>query len=303
MKRFLETLYDGYGQEFRVDELLYEDKTEHQHLVIFRNAHFGRVMVLDGVVQTTERDEFIYHEMLAHVPILAHGSVSRVLIVGGGDGGMLREVLKHRDIQSVVQVDIDRKVVDLCREHLPGHSQGAFDDPRLRLAIDDGLNFVKTTTEEFDVIISDSTDPVGPGQALFSEGFYRACKRCLAPGGILVTQNGVVFMQPDEVRSTAKHLRGLFEDWHFFTAAVPTYVGGCMTFGWASSDPALRHVRLEDLRSRYQAGNLSTRYYNPEIHLTSFALPQYVLEAVGKVDNGYTCVRQGAKQRFSQKFD
>ena len=215
MKRFLETLYNGYGQEFRIDDLLYEEKTGHQHLLIFRNAHFGRVMVLDGVVQTTEKDEFIYHEMLAHVPILAHGRVSRVLIVGGGDGGMLREVIKHRGIQTVVQVELDRKVVDLCREHLPGHSQGAFEDSRLQLVFGNGLHYVQTTAEQFDVIIVDSTDPIGPGEVLFSRDFYSACKRCLLPGGILVTQNGVAFMQRDEVLTTAGHLRGLFEDWHF----------------------------------------------------------------------------------------
>ena len=286
MKRFVETLYGDWGQAFSIEELLYEDKTEHQHLIVFRNSHFGRVMVLDGIVQTTERDEFIYHEMLAHVPILAHGCVSRVLIVGGGDGGMLREVCKHREIQSVVQVELDRQVVDLCREYFPGHSQGAFDDPRLRLEFGDGLNFVQTTTETFDVIISDSTDPIGPGKALFSREFYTACKRCLRPGGVLVTQNGVVFMQLDEVKTTARHLNHLFTDWHFFTAAVPTYVGGDMTFGWATDNPALRHTPVAELRLRYQAGNLSTRYYNPEIHLAAFALPQYAREAVGKLDNG-----------------
>ncbi len=280
MKRFVETLYDGWGQEFRVDELLYEEKTEHQHLIIFRNAHFGRVMVLDGIVQTTEKDEFIYHEMLAHVPILAHGSVSRVLIVGGGDGGILREVFKHSDIQTVIQVELDRTVVDLCRKHLPGHSQGAFDDPRLRLVIGDGLNYVRSTAEQFDVIIVDSTDPVGPGKVLFSRDFYSACKRCLLPGGILVTQNGVVFMQREEVLKTAGHLQGLFEDSHFFTAAIPTYVGGCMTFGWATDDPALRHPPIAGLWSRYRAGNFFTRYYTPEIHLAAFALPQYVREAI-----------------------
>ncbi len=287
MKRFLETLYNGYGQEFRVEELLYEEKTAHQHLAIFHNALFGRVMVLDGIVQTTEKDEFIYHEMLAHVPILAHGRVSRVLIVGGGDGGMLREICKHRGIQTVIQVELDRKVVDLCRKHLPGHSQGAFDDPRLQLVFDEGLNFVKTTAEKFDVIIVDSTDPIGPGEALFSRDFYSACKRCLLPGGILVTQNGVVFMQRDEVRTTATHLRNLFEDWHFFTAAVPTYIGGCMTFGWASDDPALRQTPVADLRARFQVGKLATRYYNPEIHRAAFALPQYVREAIGKEDSGH----------------
>ena len=283
MTRFIETLYHGYGQAFEVEEVLYEEKTDHQHLLIFRNALFGRVMVLDGVVQTTEKDEFVYHEMLAHVPILAHGRVSRILIVGGGDGGMLREVCKHRGIQTVVQVELDMVVVALSRQYLPAHSQGAFDDPRLQLVFDEGLNFVKTTAEKFDVIIVDSTDPIGPGEALFSRDFYRACKRCLLPGGILVTQNGVVFMQPDEVRTTAAHLRHLFKDWHFFTTAVPTYIGGCMTFGWGSDDPALRQTTAADLRTRFQVGKLATRYYNPEIHLAAFALPQYVLEAIGKV--------------------
>lgn len=283
MNRFIETLYHGYGQAFEVEEVLYEEKTDHQHLLIFRNALFGRVMVLDGVVQTTEKDEFVYHEMLAHVPILAHGRVSRILIVGGGDGGMLREVCKHSGIQTVVQVELDMAVVALSRQYLPAHSKGAFDDPRLQLVFDEGLNFVKTTAEKFDVIIVDSTDPIGPGEALFSRDFYRGCKHCLLPGGILVTQNGVVFMQPDEVRTTAAHLRDLFKDWHLFMTAVPTYVGGCMTFGWGSDDPALRTTPAADLRTRFQVGKLATRYYNPEIHLAAFALPQYVLEAIGKV--------------------
>jgi len=286
MNRFRETLYDAYGQAFTVDEILFEEKTDHQHLLIFRNARFGRVMVLDGVIQTTEKDEFIYHEMLAHVPILAHGQVSRVLIVGGGDGGMLREVLKHRGVQSVIQVELDSKVVALCRQHLPNHSQGAFDDSRIELVYADGLHFVSSTDRQFDVIISDSTDPIGPGEALFSENFYRACKRCLTRGGILVTQNGVVFMQPEEVQATANHLRGLFRDWHFFTAAIPTYVGGSMTFGWATDDPALRRIPIDTLSERFQEAGIAPRYYNPEIHHGAFALPQYVLAAVGKAVGG-----------------
>jgi spermidine synthase len=198
---------------------------------------------------------------------------------------MLREVTKHRGLQSVVQVELDRRVVDLCRQYLPGHSQGAFDDPRLQLVFDDGLHYVETTAKRFDVIISDSTDPIGPGEALFSGAFYQACKRCLAPGGILVTQNGVAFMQADEVRATAGHLRGLFADWHFFTAAVPTYIGGCMVFGWATDDLALRRVSVDELRTRCQAGNLATRYYTPEIHCAAFALPQYVRETIGMLDS------------------
>jgi spermidine synthase len=282
MPKFAETLYDAYGQEFRIDEMLYEVKTDHQHLIIFHNAVFGRVMVLDGVVQTTEKDEFIYHEMLSHVPILAHGRARRVLIIGGGDGGMLREVLRHRQIAHVTQVEIDRQVIDLCCTYLPNHSQGAFDDPRVTIVIDDGLNFVRSTRDKYDVIISDSTDPIGPGEALFKEDFYTQCRNCLTPGGILVTQNGVAFMQLEEVKTTALRLSRVFDDWHFYVAAVPTYIGGVMTFAWATDNLSLRHVDINALKERYLASGISTRYYTPEIHLAAFALPHYVLTAIGK---------------------
>ncbi len=226
MSDYQETLYEGYGQRFAVDRMLYEGRTEHQHLAIFENARMGRVMALDGVVQTAEADEFIYHEMLAHVPILAHGLARRVLIIGGGDGGMLREVAKHRDVESITMAGIDGRLVEMCREFLPEHSRGAFEDARLNLLIDDGLRFVLSVEEKFDVIIVDSTDPVGPGAALFSEEFYQACRRCLNDGGILVAQNGTPFLQLNEVQATSKRMNGLFPDWHFYQAAVPTYIAG-----------------------------------------------------------------------------
>ena len=282
MKTFIETLYDGYWQGMTVDKVYFEQQTEHQHLMIFHNAVLGRVMALDGVVQTTERDEFIYHEMLAHTPILAHGRARKVLIVGGGDGGMLREVVKHPDVESITQVEIDQSVIDMSISHLPRHSDGAFDDPRVSIVIDDSLHFVRETSEMFDVIISDSTDPIGPGEVLFSQDFYAACRAKLGPNGVLVTQNGVVFLQPDEVRDSAKRLSGVFADWHFFGAAVPTYVGGLMTFAWGSDDPGLRQIQADELSQRYRASGIATKYYNPELHAASFALPQYVLQLIGK---------------------
>ncbi|MFV3414669.1 polyamine aminopropyltransferase [Pseudomonas nitroreducens] len=285
MHDYQETLYDGYGQRFSVDRMLHEVRTEHQHLVIFENARMGRVMALDGVIQTTEADEFIYHEMLTHVPILAHGAAKRVLIIGGGDGGMLREVSKHASVEHITMVEIDGTVVDMCKEFLPNHSRGAFDDARLNLVIDDGMRFVATTTEKFDVIISDSTDPIGPGEVLFSENFYQACHRCLNEGGVLVTQNGTPFMQLDTVRNTAGRMNGLFADWHFYQAAVPTYIGGSMTFAWGSTNPALRKVDAATLAQRFAASGIQTRYYNPAIHQGAFALPQYVLQAIGKPAN------------------
>lgn len=285
MSDYQETLYEGYGQRFRMDKLLHEVHTEHQHLVIFENPRMGRVMALDGVIQTTEADEFIYHEMLTHVPILAHGAARKVLIIGGGDGGMLREVSKHRSVEQITMVEIDGTVVDMCKQFLPEHSKGAYDDPRLNLVIDDGMRFVATTEEKFDVIISDSTDPIGPGEVLFSENFYQACRRCLNDGGVLVTQNGTPFMQLDGVQNTAGRMNGLFADWHFYMAAVPTYIGGAMTFAWGATNAALRNVPLDTLRQRFAGSGIVTRYYNPEVHLGAFALPQYVLQAINKASN------------------
>ncbi|CAM3110810.1 spermidine synthase [Pseudomonas floridensis] len=285
MSDYQETLYEGYGQRFRMEKMLHEVRTEHQHLVIFQNPRMGRVMALDGVIQTTEADEFIYHEMLTHVPILAHGAARRVLIIGGGDGGMLREVAKHSTVEHITMVEIDATVVEMCKEFLPTHSNGAFEDSRLNLVIDDGMRFVATTEEKFDVIISDSTDPIGPGEVLFSENFYQACHRCLNKGGILVTQNGTPFMQLSGVQTTAGRMNGLFADWHFYQAAVPTYIGGAMTFAWGATDKAYRKLPLETLRQRFAGSGIVTRYYNPDVHIGAFALPQYVLGAISKPSN------------------
>ena len=279
---YRETVDDGWDQCFAVDEPLYEVRTDHQHLAIFRNRSLGRVLALDGVIQTSEKDAFIYHEMMAHMPILAHGRVRRVLIIGGGDGGLLREVLCHRDIEEVVLVEIDPSVITLCRRYLPGHAQGAFDDPRTRVVIDDGMHFLAHTDARFDVILTDSTDPDGPAEVLFSRAYYAACKRCLSRGGVLVTQNGVAFLQLDEVAASAGHFDALFRDWHFFAAAVPVYTGGIMTFGWACDDPALRRLTPDAIQPRFQRAGITTRYYTPALHCAAFALPRYILDAIGK---------------------
>ena len=275
-----ETLHAGFGQYFTVDKVLYREKTEHQDLIIFENAAFGRVMALDGVVQTTERDEFIYHEMLTHVPLLAHGNAKKVLIIGGGDGGMLREVSRHAGLEQITMVEIDAGVVEFCRQYLPNHSADAWDDPRFRLVIDDGVNFVTQTSEKFDVIISDCTDPVGPGESLFTSEFYAGCKRCLNENGIFVAQNGVCFLQQDEAVTSHRKLGHYFSDVSFYQAAIPTYYGGIMTFAWASDNPALRQLDVATLQARFASAGLNCRYYNPTIHTGSFALPQYLMNAL-----------------------
>ncbi|KGT88319.1 spermidine synthase [Erwinia typographi] len=277
-----ETLHAGFGQYFSVDKILYREQTDHQDLIIFENAALGRVMALDGVVQTTERDEFIYHEMLTHVPLLAHGAAKRVLIIGGGDGAMLREVSRHKDIEQITMVEIDAGVVTFCKQYLPNHSAGAYDDPRFNLVIDDGVNFVGQCSEKFDVIISDCTDPIGPGESLFTSEFYQGCRRCLNENGIFVAQNGVCFLQQDEAIDSHRKLSHYFGDVSFYQAAIPTYYGGIMTFAWASDNPALRQLDTATLQARFDAANLSCRYYNPAIHTGSFALPQYLLNALAR---------------------
>ncbi len=280
---FIESLYSTYGQYFKVDKVLFEHKTEHQHLVIFNNKQFGNVMALDGVIQTTEKDEFIYHEMLTHVALFAHPEPKRVLIIGGGDGGILRETLKHQNIERVVQVEIDGSVIDMCKKYFPKHSNGAFENERAEIVIADGMEYVKTATETFDVIISDSTDPMGPGEVLFSNDFYRLAKERLNPNGIMVTQNGVCFMQIDEVINTRKRMGPLYKDQTFYASPVPTYVGGIMTLAWATDDASLKSQSVEVITKRFEQSKIKTRYYNPSIHVGAFALPQYVLDALESI--------------------
>ncbi|MEM7684884.1 MAG: polyamine aminopropyltransferase, partial [Pseudomonadota bacterium] len=252
-----EVLHSSYRQALSVDKMLYDSETEHQRIKVFENAHWGRVMTLDGVVQTTEGDNFIYHEMLTHVPILAHGSVKRVLIIGGGDGGMAREVLRHKTVEHVTMVEIDAGVVAFCKEYMPTLSQGAFNDRRLNLVIADGADFMRDCAETFDVIIIDSTDPIGPGEVLFTDTFYGHAARCLTEHGILVTQNGVPFMQGEELTNSMSAFKALFRDWGCYLATVPTYAGGPMAFGWGTNGPG-RHVSASELADRFAVAAITT---------------------------------------------
>ena len=278
-----ETLFvdQGLRTSFAADRVLYELQTEHQHLVLFENRLFGKMLMLDGATQVTTRDEFIYHEMMTHVPILAHGEAREVLIVGGGDCGIAEEVLKHRRVERLTQVEIDASVVEFSREHFPEFAGPVLSDPRFDLIIDDGMNFVSRTARRFDVIIVDSTDAQGPGAVLFTAAFYAACKRCMASRAIMVTQNGVPFLQPGELKESVGYLQKLFADACCYVAAIPTYVGGHMAMGWAATDPALRLVAVEDLRRRYAAaGRFLTKYWTPEVQCAAFALPRFIAEIV-----------------------
>lgn len=271
-----ETLHPHFRCALQADKVLYENKTEHQHLIIFENATFGRVMMLDGVVQLTTRDEFIYHEMMAHAPILAHGDARRILIIGGGDGGVLREALRHKSVERAVLCEIDRTVVELSREHLAEISQGAFDDPRAELVIADGVKYVAETDKRFDCIIVDSTEPVGPAAVLFTRAFFEGCRRCLAEPGVLITQNGLPFLHSSHLQGTMRLFGKLFEDSATFLVNQPTYFGGPFALAWASNDKSLRKAKLKKLKERFDASGVDTRYYSPRVHKASFVLPVYI---------------------------
>jgi len=285
-KRWIpETLFDelGFRMTYEVERVLYEMRTEHQHLVLFQHKYFGKMLMLDGATQVTSRDEFIYHEMMTHVPIFAHGRVKEVLIIGGGDCGIAEEVLKHKAVARLTQVEIDESVVEFSKEHFPEFTGPVFADKRFESVIADGMKYVAETDRRFDVIIVDSTDPQGPGAVLFTKEFYANCKKCMAKGGVMVTQNGVPFFQPDELVSSVGHFRSLYADGSCYVAAIPTYVGGHMAMGWAADDAKLRQTPVETIAERYKAaGSFSTKYWTPEVHKAAFALPRFIAEHVAK---------------------
>lgn len=258
--------------------MLFESKTDEWHLVIFENELYGRVMALDGIIQTTEKDEFVYHELMTHVPILSHGNARKVLIIGGGDGGCLREALKHSSVDQVTMVEIDRGVVDMSIEYFPMISDGAFDNPRTNLVIADGARFVKECGEKFDVIAIDSTDPIGPGEVLFTREFYSDCKGLLNPGGVMVNMNAIPFLDSSSLVKFCGRVKGLFANPGVFVAPVPAYIGGYMTFGWSTDDATLRNVPMQELQSRYAKSAIKTRFLTPELHAGLFNPPAFIKE-------------------------
>ncbi|MEM7022477.1 MAG: polyamine aminopropyltransferase [Pseudomonadota bacterium] len=274
MAWFEETYHRHWRQRIEIERVIHEERTEFQDLLIFDSADFGRVLALDGIVQVTERDEFIYHEMLSHVPMMAHGEARDVLIIGGGDGGTLEEVLKHDTVACAMMVELDPAVVSRCKTHLPSVGLAGFDDPRAEVVFTDGVAFVAETEHRFDVIIVDSTDEVGPGEVLFSEAFYADCRARLRPGGILACQCGNPYGELELLRGKRARLAAVFDDVGIYTAAVPTYMGGLFAFAFASDDPARRQVTFDQLGARKMPEQL--RQYSAAVHVAAFATPPWL---------------------------
>jgi spermidine synthase len=287
MTRWIEeTFHPHWRVRLKADKVLHEVKTEHQNLVIFDNETWGRVLMLDGVCQLTTSDEFVYHEMMAHVPLMALSKPRRVLVIGGGDGGVLREVLKHPSLEKATLCEIDRSVVDLSLKFYPEIAGGALDDPRTDLVIADGLKYVAETKERFDAIIVDSSEPIGPSAVLHTPEFFADCKRALKEGGILVTQNGLPFLFPDHLAGTTMAFARLFKAVAPYMCTQPCYFGGPFALNWASDDRDLLDISVKKLQRRQEKRGIQARYWTPAVHLAAFALPAYaervVLDAIAE---------------------
>jgi spermidine synthase len=274
---------EGFAHAYRVDELLYDGRSPYQRIRVIRNPDFGRMLVLDDAVQTTERDDFIYHELLCHVPLCTHPRPRRVLIIGGGDGGLLREVLRH-PIEQATMVEIDPAVVEVTRQYLPQIPGQAFDDPRTRLVIDDGVAFVRQTTERFDVALVDSTDPVGPAVGLFSEAFYGQLAARLGPEGVLAVQSGSPLYQREVMAMVARHMTPHFRWVRAYLGTVPTYPGVLWTFtiGSQARDP----LALDEAEVARRLAGITTRYYTPAAHRHLFAFPPFLRPPDAQSDAG-----------------
>ena len=255
------------GIFFTVKDVLYEGRSEFQRIEIIRNKDYGRVLLLDGLLQTTERDEFYYHEMLVHPALACHPRPSKVLIIGGGDGGALREVLRHPVVKAWL-VEIDGRVIEACRRHFPW-LKAALKDPRAELAVADGNVFIEEVREKFDVILVDSSDPVGPSTVLHEEAFYRKLKSRLNPGGIIAAQAGSLMLHLDSHAMKSVFLKKLFRRSGLYLGPVPTYPVGMWCYNFLSDgvDP------LAPRRMRIPKG---LKYYNAEVHRAAFALPNFL---------------------------
>jgi len=262
---------DILGMRFRVEKTLFSGKSDFQQIDIVETRGYGRMLLIDGLVMISERDEFIYHDMISHVPLFSHPSPKRVLVIGGGDGGTLREVLRHESVETCVMVEIDPVVVDACKTFIP-QTAHAMDHAKARVLIEDGVKFVEQTDEKFDLVLVDSTDPIGPATPLFGEAFYHNVHRILEPNGIVVAQGESPFYEMETQESMLQRLAGIFPKTGIYNYANLTYPCALWSFVYATNGLSLRS---DEIRARIEHAGLSFQYYNPGIHMAAFQLPTF----------------------------
>ncbi|HIW01993.1 MAG TPA: polyamine aminopropyltransferase [Candidatus Protoclostridium stercorigallinarum] len=267
----------------RVDKQLCSRESEFQRIDVFDSPEFGRFLVLDGYMMLTEKDEFIYHEMITHVPMAVHPHVRDVLVIGGGDGGACRELIRYGEIEHIDLVDIDEEVTKVCRKYLPFTACG-LDDPRVHVHFEDGLKFIRTKSDAYDLIIVDSTDPFGPGEGLFTREFYGNCYKALRDDGIMVNQHESPFYPEDALACQRAHKRIVesFPVSRVYQAHIPTYPSGHWLFGFASK----KYHPLKNLdEKRWNARGIKCRYYTTTLHKGAFYIPAYVEELLSDVEH------------------
>lgn len=265
---------DDVATIYKIKETLFRKQTKYQDMTIVDTETFGRMLILDGIVQTTIKDEFIYHEMITHIPLYSHLNPKKVLVVGGGDGGAIREVLRHPNIEKAVLCEIDEEVIKTCKEFLPEISC-ELTNPKCEILIGDGLKYVIEHKNEFDVIIVDSTDPFSVGANLFGGSFYKAIFECLKEDGMFVAQTETPFLLPDLVKSIYDDVKEVFPIAKIFMAGIPTYPTGYWSFTVGSKKYDPSKINIKDTCS------FPTKYYTKELHEASFVLPQFVKDLIG----------------------
>lgn len=275
---FAEPAFAGYQQRYHVLRQLYVGRSAWQSVQVLELESYGRALVLEGTLQTSERDEFAYHEPLVHVPLFAHPNPRSVLIVGGGDGGALRHALLHPTVERVVESEIDGLVVEVSTRYLPAISRGAYDDPRAELRVEDGVQLMRQTSERFDVILVDSTDPVGPAAALISDAFLQAARGVLSPGGLMVMQSGSPLTQPREWCATLAAFRRAFPLVRPYLGWVPIYPG--ILWSWVAGSNDLDPASTDDITIAGRLAQLPEplRLYSATTHRAAFALPPFLQE-------------------------
>ncbi|MCS7265893.1 MAG: polyamine aminopropyltransferase [Armatimonadetes bacterium] len=272
---FTEKQTDGVHLSLKVKRWLLRQKTAYQELIVAETTELGKLLALDGKVMLTEADEAFYHEMLVHPTMMSIDIPQKVAVIGGGDGGTVREVLRHPSVQKVFWVEIDEVVLSACKEWLSSVHCGVFDDERVEIVIAPGEKWLPNFSSEFDAIIVDGTDPIGPALPLFEPDFFSACKKALKPDGILALQCGTPFYFRDEVRMVWRNLKQVFEQVKFYLGFVPTYPSGLWAYAMAGN--SLPNLDLKELyRRQKERGLINCHYYSPEVHIASLALPPFV---------------------------
>jgi spermidine synthase len=273
---FTEIHTKNRGVTLRVKETLHREKSDFQEMLVVDTYEYGKTMILDDIIMLTEKDEFIYHEMITHLPLYTHKNPENVLIIGGGDGGTLRETIKHPCVKKAVLVEIDEMVLDVSRKYFPQVASG-LDSPKAEIMITDGIKYVKETQEKYDLIIIDSTDPIGPAIGLFHKEFYQACFNCLNDDGMLVCQSETPFLseQSEYVKDIHKSLKQVFPHVQLYLSYIPTYPSGA----WGLTLASKQYKPADDFQSeRYNQDKLALKYYNSEMHFAALALPNFVKE-------------------------